>query len=131
MVWGGLLWRRVQQIWPMLPGSVSGGLPGSVPGGLPGSRDCVSGSGSCDFVSSSGSCDFVSGSGSCDFVSGSGSCCHVSGSRAGALVSGSRAGAFLSNVSVMTQRQDVGFQKCRGVTLQTGVKTPPTSCRVF
>src|SRR5262249_11280587 len=42
-----------------------------------------------------------------------GSCCHVSGSCAG---------AFLSNVSVMTQRQDVGFKKRRGASLQTGVK---------
>ena len=80
----------------MLPGSVSGGLPGSVSGGLPGS---VSGR-----VSGSVPCDFVSGSGSCDFVSGSGSCCHVS--RAGP-------GSLVSDVSVTTIRQDVGFQKRR------------------
>src|SRR5262245_12475408 len=111
MVWRGLLWRRVQQIWPMLPGSWSGGLPGAVSGGLPGSCDFVSGSGSCDFVSGSGSCDFVSGPGSCDFVSGSGSCCHVSGSGAGTFVSGPGASYFVSDVSVNTLRQDVGFQK--------------------
>src|SRR5262245_28842505 len=72
----------------MLPGSVPGGLPGSVSGGLPGS---VSG-------------DFVPGSGSCDFVSGPGSCCHRSGPGPGYLV---------SDVSVNTLRQDVGFQKRR------------------
>src|SRR5262245_9974911 len=81
----------------MLPGSVPGGLPGSVSGGLPGS---VSG----DFVPGSGSCDFVSGPGSCDFVSGPGSCCHMSGPGPGYLV---------SDVSVNTLRQDVGFQKRR------------------
>jgi hypothetical protein len=97
----------------MLPGSVSGVLPGSVPGLVSGAMSgyLVSGSGSCDFVSGSvsgylvsgsGSCDFVSGSGSCDFVSGSGSCCHVSGSGSCYLV---------SDVSVETRRQDVGFQK--------------------
>jgi len=102
----------------MLPGSVSGGLPGSVSGGLPGSCDFVSGSGSCDFVSGSGSCDFVSGSGSCDFVSGSGSCCHMSGSGSCSLMSGSGAGYLVSNVSVKTQRQDVGFQKRSGASLQ-------------
>jgi hypothetical protein len=112
-----LLWRGVRQIWPMLPGSVSGGLSDSVSGGLSGPRSCdfVSGPGSCDFVSGSGSCDFVSGSGSCCHVSGSGSCCHVSGSGSCTVVSGSGSGSchLVSDVSVITLRQDVGYQKCR------------------
>jgi hypothetical protein len=99
----------------MLPGSLSGGLPGSLSGGLPGSGPCdfVSGSGPCDFVSGSGSCDFVSGSGPCDFVSGSGTCDFVSGSGSCCHVSGSGPGPFVSDVPVMTIRQDVGFQKRR------------------
>jgi hypothetical protein len=87
----------------MLPGSVSGGLPGSVSGGLPGS---VSGSGPCDFVPGSGPCDFVSGSGPCCHVSGPGPCDFVSGPGPGP-------GYLVSDVSVNTLRQDVGFQKRR------------------
>ena len=96
----------------LLPGS--GVLPGSVSAAL-------SGSGSRDFVSGSGSCYHVSGSGSGDFVSASGSCCHVSSPGPGYLV---------SDVSVNTPRQDVGFQKRRSASLQTGARTLPTSCRV-
>jgi hypothetical protein len=94
--------RHVQQIWPMLPGSVSG--PGRVPGS--GSCDFVSGSGpGCIVSGSSPGC--VSGSGSCDFVSGSGSgsgsCYHVPDSGSGPCY----------HVSVETLRRGAGFQKYR------------------
>jgi hypothetical protein len=101
----------------MLPGSMSGSVSGSgrLSGSVSGSGSCdfVSGSGSCDFMSGSGSCDFMSGSGSCDFVSGSGSCDFVSAAAGSCYVSGSGSCSFVSDVSVVTLRQDVGFQKCR------------------
>jgi hypothetical protein len=114
--------RHVQQIWPMLPGSVSG--PGRVPG-----------SGSCDFVSVSGpgrvsgsGSGRVSGSSACYHVpgSGSGACCHVPGSGACYHVPGSGSGPgyhvpdsgssscyHVPAMPVETLRRGEGFQKHR------------------
>jgi hypothetical protein len=94
--------RHVQQIWPMLRGSVSGPgrMSGSGSGRVPGSGR-VSGSGACYHVPGSGSssCDFVSGSGSGPGYhvpdSGSGACYHVPA------------------MSVETLRRGAGFQKYR------------------
>jgi hypothetical protein len=87
--------RHVQQIWPMLRGSVSG--PGR-----------VSGSSACYHVPGSGSsaCYHVPGSGSgpCCHVPGSGPCYHVSGPGSGPCY----------HVPVEAQRRGVGFQKYRG-----------------
>ena len=46
-------------------------------------------------------------------LSGSGSCCHVSGPGSCSHVPGSGSCHLVSDVSVKTLRQDVGFQKCR------------------